>query len=100
MDKQWFEIYAEKLKAIGHPVRLQLVIGLMQNECNVSKICKGLNIPQATTSQHLAILKSKGIIKGTRNGTSICYRIVDDGVREMIKQLVDFGDITCCGEEE
>ena len=88
-DPKWFETYAEKLKALGHPVRLQLVVGLMENECNVTKICEGLNIPQATTSQHLAILKNKGIIKGKRNGTSICYRLVDDGIKDMIKCLLE-----------
>ncbi|WP_022851504.1 ArsR/SmtB family transcription factor [Limisalsivibrio acetivorans] len=89
MDTNWYDLYADKLKALGHPVRLKLVIGLMNNECNVTKICKGLNIPQATTSQHLAILKNKGIIKGRRDGTSICYSIEDDGVREMLNKLLE-----------
>jgi len=96
MESNWFETYSEKLKAIGHPVRLKLVIGLMENECNVTKICKGLNIPQATTSQHLAILKNKGIIKGKRNGTSICYSIADDNIRDMLKYLIKDTDLVCC----
>jgi ArsR family transcriptional regulator len=88
MDLAWFDTYSEKLKAIGHPVRLKLVIGLMNNECNVTKICNGLNIPQATTSQHLAILKNKGIIKGRRDGTSICYSIEDEGIKKMLEVLM------------
>ncbi|ADD69146.1 transcriptional regulator, ArsR family [Denitrovibrio acetiphilus DSM 12809] len=86
--EEWFNTYSEKLKALGHPIRLKLVIGLMGKECNVTKICKGLEIPQATTSQHLAILKNKGIIVGKRTGTSICYSLCDDGVKEMIKELM------------
>lgn len=102
MELGWFDTYSEKLKAIAHPVRLKLVIGLMNNECNVTKICNGLKIPQATTSQHLAILKNKGIIKGRRNGTSICYSIEDEAIRKMIEVLmektgVEFSD--CCIEE-
>jgi len=75
-----------KIKALGHPVRLKLVLGLMYNEeCNVSKICDGLNIPQATTSQHLAILKSKGILECERRGTTVCYRVVDDTIKAILK---------------
>ncbi|PLX71526.1 MAG: transcriptional regulator [Denitrovibrio sp.] len=87
--EEWFNTYSEKIKALGHPIRLKLVIGLMGNECNVSKICKGLAIPQATTSQHLAILKNKGIIVGKRTGTSICYSVCDEGVKDMIKTLME-----------
>jgi ArsR family transcriptional regulator len=89
MELEWLDIYSEKLKALGHPVRLKLVMGLMGNECNVTKICKGLNIPQATTSQHLAILKNKGIIKGRREGTSICYSIEDDAIKKMLNILME-----------
>jgi ArsR family transcriptional regulator len=99
--EEWFNTYSEKLKALGHPIRLKLVIGLMGNECNVTKICKGLEIPQATTSQHLAILKNKGIIKGKRTGTSICYSICDDGIKEMIKELMEqTGCESPCGSSE
>ena len=102
MDYAILDIYAEKLKAIGHPVRLKLVMGLMGNECNVTKICKGLDIPQATTSQHLAILKNKGIIKGRRDGTSICYSVEDEAIKKMLKVLMeetecDFGE---CRQED
>jgi ArsR family transcriptional regulator len=89
MDLSWLDLYSEKLKALGHPVRLKLVMGLMGNECNVTKICKGLKIPQATTSQHLAILKNKGIIKGRRDGTSICYSIEDDAIKKLLKILME-----------
>lgn len=93
MDKAWLEDYSEKLKAIGHPVRLKIVLGLMENECNVTKICNGLNVPQATTSQHLSILKNKGIIEGRREGTAVCYKVVDKGVSEMLNKLLDTCDI-------
>lgn len=101
MNLEWFDTYSEKLKALGHPVRLKLVVGLMNNECNVTKICKGLDIPQATTSQHLAILKNKGIIKGRREGTSICYSIEDDGIKNILKLLMEETgcDISDCKSE-
>lgn len=89
MDKKWLEDYAEKFKAIGHPIRLKIVLGLMHNECNVSKICENLQIPQATTSQHLATLKNKGILECDRSGTTVCYKVVDEAIKEVLKKLLE-----------
>lgn len=78
---------AEKLKALAHPHRLCIVKGLMENKCNVTKIQECLDLPQSTVSQHLAKLKSAGIIEGRRNGLEICYSVVDNEVMGVIKQL-------------
>jgi ArsR family transcriptional regulator len=93
MDNKWLDLYAEKLKVLGHPIRLQIVIGLLNDECNVSKMCNGLKIPQATTSQHLAVLKNKGIIEGKREGTTVCYHVSDENIAEMVKRLLEVSGI-------
>ena len=74
-------------RALGHPVRLQMVKGLMQNSCNVNKIVKKLKLPQSTVSQHLRVLKSAGIVKGQRKGVKICYCVEDVLVKEIIKLI-------------
>ncbi|MGC8769224.1 ArsR/SmtB family transcription factor [Calditerrivibrio sp.] len=89
MDSAWLDEYSEKLKALGHPIRLKIVLGLMHNECNVTKICDGLKIPQATTSQHLAILKNKGILESVRDGTTVCYRVKDEAIKEILRRLLE-----------
>ena len=97
MNDLWIEEFAEKLKVLGHPARLKMVIGLLDNECNVGKICDGLGIPQATTSQHIAALKNKGILEGRRDGTTVCYKVVDRNIAEMIKRLMEVSgvDLSC-----
>lgn len=97
MDELWIEEFAEKLKVLGHPARLKMVIGLLDNECNVGKICDGLKIPQATTSQHIAALKNKGILEGRREGTTVCYKVVDNNISQMIKRLMEVSglDLKC-----
>ena len=75
---------AEILKALGHPTRLALAKGLLKQECNVNKMVDGLNIPQATVSQHLSVLKAAKIIKGERRGVRICYQVVDPLVRKIL----------------
>ncbi|MFZ5988687.1 MAG: ArsR/SmtB family transcription factor [Bacillota bacterium] len=78
---------AEKLKALAHPHRLCIVKGLVDNKCNVTKIQECLNLPQSTVSQHLAKLKSAGIIEGTRSGLEVCYSVVDEDIINIVKLL-------------
>jgi DNA-binding transcriptional ArsR family regulator len=86
-DIKKYEKMAEKLKALAHPHRLCIVKGLIDNQCNVTKIQECLEVPQSTVSQHLAKLKAAGIIKGKRNGLEICYSVVDLDVIKIIKEL-------------
>lgn len=88
-DLKIYEKKAEKLKALAHPQRLCIIKGLMDGGCNVSKIQECLCLPQSTVSQHLAKLKAAGIIEGERNGLEICYRVVDEDVKSIIKILLN-----------
>jgi DNA-binding transcriptional ArsR family regulator len=80
-----YEKISETLKALAHPARLRIVIGLLKDECNVAQIQRVLGLPQSTISQHLRILKNAGIIKGRREGTKTCYRVVDVRVRKIVE---------------
>lgn len=84
-----YEDAAEILKAIAHPVRLCIVKGLLGKECNVSHMQECLKLPQSTVSQHIGILRSKGIIQGERNGLEITYRVVNEDVKKIINALFD-----------
>lgn len=79
--------YSEKLKALGHPARLCIVCRLMKRDCNVSKMQSCLDLPQSTVSQHLAVLKSRGIVQGKRSGVEMVYSIADDDVKKIINAL-------------
>lgn len=82
-----FEREAEILKVLGHPIRLKIVAGLLSQSCNVKKIWECLGLPQATVSQHLALLKSKKIIDGRRDGTEVFYSVVSDEAKQIIRAL-------------
>lgn len=90
INLEQYERKAEKLKALAHPHRLCIVKGLLESGCNVTKIQECLGLPQSTVSQHLAKLKSAGIIEGHRNGLEICYSVRDTEVIQLIRQL--FGE--------
>jgi len=80
---------AEQLKVLGHPVRLRIVIGLLNNECSVTKMSEGLDMSQAAVSRHLALLRSFDIVEGKRNGTQICYYLKDQRIAKMVKSLLE-----------
>lgn len=87
--QEQFEQHAELLKALAHPVRLCIVQGLLDTGgCNVSKIQGCVNVPQSTVSQHLAKLKSAGIIRGRRFGLEIEYQVVNKQAKEIVELLL------------
>jgi len=89
-DAKIFDENAEILKALAHPIRLCIVQGLINcNGCNVSKIQNCLDIPQSTISQHLAKLRSSGIIAGERNGLEIVYRVVNPKAKAIVNAIVN-----------
>ena len=88
-DIEKYEKKAELLKTLGHPVRLCIVNGLLTRECNVTGIQECLKLPQSTVSQHLSILKSRGIIKGERNGLEIIYKVVSEDARRILRTLME-----------
>ena len=84
-----FDREAEILKVLGHPVRLKIVAGLMSQSCNVKKIWECLELPQATVSQHLALLKNKGIIVGKRDGVEVFYQVTSVETRKIVESLME-----------
>ena len=80
-----YEKISETLKALAHPVRLKIVVGLLKDECNVAKIQKVLRLPQSTISQHLRILKNAGIVKGRKEGNKTCYRVIDVRLKKFME---------------
>lgn len=87
MEKE-IENILEIFKALSCKARFDIVVGLIKhNECNVTKMAAKLEIPQPNVSQHLAILKKAGIIKGFRKGNQICYAVINDKVKKIIEAL-------------
>ena len=82
-----FTTEAEILKVLGHPIRLKIVAGLCTRECNVKHIWECLGLPQATVSQHLALLKHKGIIEGKREGVEVHYSVINPLAKKLISLM-------------
>lgn len=79
--------YSKKLKVIGHPLRLQILILIEGKSSCVGDLWQCLDISQPSISQHLAILKEAGIVESEIDGNKRMYKIVDDFVRDIVKTL-------------
>lgn len=80
---------ANLLKAISHSIRIEIVIELTKRgPCNVNQIADFLEKPQSTTSQHLAIMKSKKILASNRKGYEVYYSVQDKKINTLIDVLL------------
>lgn len=81
---------SSKLKVCGHPMRLRLLCRIArQEEPCVSDLWSCLDQPQPVISQHLAVLKQKGIVESEVRGNRRIYSIVDPFIRDIVGSLVD-----------
>jgi DNA-binding transcriptional ArsR family regulator len=102
------EIFTEKqnklasmMKALGHPARIAILQYLIKSQaCICGHLVEELGLAQATISQHLKELKNVGLIKGTIEGTSVCY-CIDAKVWNQYKSVfevffVTYANKDCC----
>ncbi|MBI5249199.1 MAG: helix-turn-helix transcriptional regulator [Desulfomonile tiedjei] len=83
-----FSKEAEIFKALGHPIRLKIVYGLLKvGGCNVKNMQECLGLHQATVSQHLIHLKSRGIITSTRQGLEMIYKVTNPWAKCVIDNI-------------
>ena len=84
LDLEADDALAELAKAIGHPVRVQIVRILARTEgCVCGDLVANLPLAQSTVSQHLKVLKEAGLVRGTIDGPRVCYCIDPEGLRRL-----------------
>ncbi len=89
-------------KVLAHPARIAILQELIKlKSCVCGELVTEIGLAQATISQHLKELKSIGIIKGTIDGTSMCYCIDPEKWKTIQDQFtsflaIDFNNKSCC----
>ncbi len=74
------KLQAEVLRILAHPARLELLHLLMQGPTDVSRLAALLGASQPNVSQHLAALRTAGLVEPDRHGREIRYRLADSDV--------------------
>ncbi len=82
------ERLANMLKALGNPIRFQIVEFLAQRkECITADIVGATPLAQSTVSQHLKVLREAGLIRGEIDGPATCYCLDADNIRWLKAQI-------------
>lgn len=90
-EEQLFALHAEVCRALGHPVRLKIVYLLAGGERSPSELSATLRVSAANISQHLAALRSVGVVEAQRHGTRLLYRLASPEVGracELMRQVL------------
>jgi ArsR family transcriptional regulator len=97
-------LLADRLKALGHPARLEILRVLAaRGTCVCGEVVKVMPLSQATVSQHLKVLKEAGLICGRIDGKNSCYGLDPDGIAELrvaLDTLLDGLSSACCATAE
>lgn len=89
MDKEVAEHAAEVMKAVAHPVRLQIIELLEKREMCVGDIVDALRGKQAITSQQLNMMRDKGVLSCRREGAKVYYSIENKNVIKLLHCIND-----------
>ncbi len=78
---------SRSLKAISHPLRLKILCVLGDREVSVQDIVDSVGTSQSNISQHLAILRDKGILASRKDANRVYYRVGDYRTLRLISMM-------------
>ena len=86
------DVAAERLRALGHPVRIAIVRALAEQRCCCcGDVCRALPLAQSTVSQHLKVLRDAGLVSFRKDGVRSSYVLnaaALEAVRSDVEKLV------------
>jgi len=78
---------SRSLKAMSHPLRLKILCTLGGQEISVQKIVDYVGTSQSNISQHLAILRDKGILAARKDANRVYYRVSDARTLQLVGMM-------------
>jgi DNA-binding transcriptional ArsR family regulator len=78
---------SRSLKAMSHPLRLKILCTLGDQEVSVQEIVEHVGTSQSNISQHLAILRDKGILASRKDANRVFYRVSDARTLRLIGMM-------------
>lgn len=75
VDRQLYQLHASICHTLSNPKRLEIIDLLRNRELSVTELADALEISQANLSQHLAIMRQKGIVMTRREGLNVFYSL-------------------------
>jgi len=88
---------SRSLKAMSHPLRLKILCTLGDREVSVQEIVEHVGTSQSNISQHLAILRDKGILTSRKDANRVYYRVGDPRTLRLISMM---REVFCSGHRD
>ena len=93
-----YELHASICQTLAHPKRLEAIERLREGEMSVTDLAEALEISQPNLSQHLTLMRQKGIVTTRREGLNVHYRLASpkivkacDLMREVLVEHLEAG---------
>ncbi|EOM75779.1 arsenical resistance operon repressor [Rhodococcus rhodnii LMG 5362] len=88
VDREALVAAGDLLRALAAPVRIAIVLQLLEGDRCVHELVGSLGVTQPLISQHLRVLKAAGVVHGERSGREVMYRLVDDHLSHIVVDAV------------
>lgn len=89
MGDQQIEEASRAMKAMSHPLRLKIVCVLGDQEVSVQDIVDQVGTSQSNISQHLAMMREKGVLRTRKDANRVFYRLADVRMLDVIARVRD-----------
>lgn len=86
-EKLVFNIKADFLRSLAHPVRLEIIEHLRKEESSVNKMVQALGVEQSGLSKHLAVLRQAGIVTSRQEKVTVHYSIRDRDIFRVLRPM-------------
>src|SRR3990172_4345284 len=96
-----FDLHADVCKPVGSKARLKIIDALGLSELAVTDIACAVGARKASVSQHLAVMRQRGVVEGRRQGVHVYYRLASPKVLEacqlmrqvLLEQIASRGEL-------
>lgn len=90
-----------QLKALGHPVRMEIVRQLCERDrCCCNDFCACMSLAQSTISQHLDLLKKAGLVNYEPDGNRSRYSLNREAFKALARAIAAMGEEAAPADDE
>jgi len=81
-DRNLYQLHASICHTLAHPKRLEIIDKLRVGELSVTELVEALEISQSNLSQHLSVMRQRGIVTTRRDGLNVFYRLSNSKITQ------------------
>ncbi|ERJ12716.1 Transcriptional regulator ArsR family protein [Haloplasma contractile SSD-17B] len=88
-EKELYKMHADFCKFMGNEKRIEILFLLGDSELRVEELANKMEIRVSNVSQHLAVMREKGVVETRREGTKIYYKLTNPKILEACIMMRD-----------